>query len=665
LKSLSDGAREFEFETHGYRSTVGDLARLPLPAILSWDPSHFVVLERVSKDSFTVIDPAEGRREVTGEEFEEKFTNFVLTVQRTDRSETIHRPKWTFFKYVWPHIPRSPIRLLLITLFAAGVFALGLVPPLLAKSLYDSADAGGPSGVIFLSLMFLPALGAAYFISNFGRARLTIWLETTMDLSLVGGFLSHLLTLPYSYFLTRRRGDILVRASSTSFVREVLSARLLGAMVDLIFVAGYFLVIAVMYPPYSYAVAALALAQVIVLTVFSPRLRLLSERELAEMSASQSVMLETLNAVETVKSSGLEKESYARWEKSYEKQLNASFARRKLDAVAIGFQSTISYLGPVGLTVLGVSLIAQGEISLGQAVALVSLAAAALGPVTTLGMSVQALQTIRVHIDRLSDVTEEISEDVNTGGLLLGTNFDLDLKDVEFRYGAKGNNILNKVNLHIDHSQHVAIIGASGSGKSTVARSIIGLLRPQVGNVLINGQDVNEYDLIALRRHCGIVTQNAEAVSGTIHSNIVFGREGISIEDVRHALWVANLDEDISKMPLGLNTPVGESGIGLSGGQLQRLSIARSIAGRPSILVLDEATSHLDAVSEQRVVSRLADLGCMRIVIAHRLSTIRQADRIFMMAEGRIEMSGTHNELIETPAYREFFENQLTESERL
>ena len=226
-------------------------------------------------------------------------------------------------------------------------------------------------------------------------------------------------------------------------------------------------------------------------------------------------------------------------------------------------------------------LVIEGQLSVGQAIGLNALAAAALAPVGTLGFSVQALQTVRVHVDRLKDVIDEEAEDNPGRGAHSDLGGAISADGVSFRYGGNAPLSLSEVVLDICPGEFVAVIGPSGSGKSTLARTLVGLLKPSSGLLCFDGRPLDELDLNAVRRQCGVVTQASDAVSGSIHSNVVFGRQGISSNDVVHALKTAALWDDIAAMPLGLETPLGEAGVGLSGGQLQRLAIARAIVSRP------------------------------------------------------------------------------------
>jgi ABC-type bacteriocin/lantibiotic exporter with double-glycine peptidase domain len=269
------------------------------------------------------------------------------------------------------------------------------------------------------------------------------------------------------------------------------------------------------------------------------------------------------------------------------------------------------------------------------------------------------LQTVRVHLARLRDIVDEEPEQTHEDLAPIRFKGRVDLDNVCFRYSTAGPLALDHVSFTLNEGEFVAVVGPSGSGKSTLSRLILGLVDPLTGEIRFDGIPTTGLNLSALRQQCGLVTQMGPMVSGTIATNVKAGREDLTDADVMAALHVAALDKDVARMPLGLSTPLGEGGNGLSGGQMQRLSIARAVAGHPRLIVLDEATSHLDAVTETEVTRRLAELHATRVVIAHRLSTIKDADRIIVLVAGQVEAIGTHHELLQTSqTYRAFVDAQ-------
>ncbi|ANJ25630.1 hypothetical protein ATC03_01485 [Agromyces aureus] len=659
MRQLAEFARSNGFDARAYRvQSAEDLTQVPLPAISPWKRSHFVVVERLDRDSVSIVDPALGRSSVTPEEFWEDFGRAALVLTPNESFVRVPRPPLNFLRFVRPYIPRSPFRIGAIAVLALLLFGLVLVPPAIMQYIFDSVIPGDEPSALGPILFGVALLGVAYLASFLVRSELLLWLETRLDASLMGDFLQHLLALPYKYFQVRQLGDILVRVSSTAYVRDVLSSRLLSLMIDSLFVIGYVFVISLQSTALALVVLVIAAIQIAVVLSATRRAQALTERELAEMSNAQSVLLETVSGIEMVKSTGLEDEALRRWSVDFTKQLQASVGRRRLDNLVSGLLAGVGYLTPVLFLIVASVFVLTREITVGQAVSLNVLAGAALAPIAALGAALQSLLTARVHLERLRDILDEPSEEVGADLPPAEISGAVQVSGVSFAYGSNTSNVLEDVSFDVRPGEFIAIIGPSGSGKSTLARVLVGLLRPTEGTVGFDGTGLGSMNLRSVRKQLGIVTQASDAVSGTLRSNIRFGRLWITDEAVVHAATMAGLAGDISRMPLGLETPLGEAGLGLSGGQLQRLAIARAVAASPRILLMDEATSHLDARTEYEVCRNLATLECTRVVIAHRLSTIVDADRILYLQNGRVELMGRHDELLSEPGYADFFARQ-------
>jgi len=659
LKLLKVCAENNGFQVRAFRAQIADLSELPSPLLLTWVGSHYVVLESLSSQGASIIDPAEGRRIVPFPEFAASYSGVALSLRPSLALEPRKRPRLAFWHFIKPHLPHAGARfggLLALGFLLTGV---GAIPALLTRFVVDSlipaGDADPVAAIAATSAMFL----LAYLSASLLRSELILWLEKRLDASLMAGVLSHLLALPYRYFQQRSSGDLLVRLSSTSYVRDVLSGRLLTMLIDSVFVVAYLVFIAFQSTLYVGLIVALLAVQTATIVAFAAPARRQAEREMTEMSNSQSVLLETIRGVETVKGLGTEDQSYGRWSTSFARQLDASVRRTRLDNTLSNVLDAVSFMTPVALLLLGAVMVVQGRLSLGTMLALNGLAAAALVPVRSIGANMQALQTVRVHLARLRDILDEEAEDTHPSGIAAELRGGITVHDVSFRYGDSSPPVLTHVSCQIAEREFVAIIGPSGSGKSTLARILLGLLTPSEGDVSFDQISIDHLNLKHLRRQCGMVTQESEAVSGSILANIISGRSEVTKEAARGAAHTADLLQDVNDMPMGFDTPLGESGIGLSGGQKQRLAIARAIAGAPKILLLDEATSHLDSPTEQRITENLERLPITRIVIAHRLSTIINADRIVMMRHGTVVLSGSHEELLEHDEYVSFIGDQM------
>ncbi|GAA1161587.1 peptidase domain-containing ABC transporter [Ornithinicoccus hortensis] len=659
LRVLAESARDRGFEAKALRAPIESLGEVTAPFIAHWEGAHYVVVERISGSGVRIIDPAIGRRTLSWAEFDAGYQGVVLQL-RPQQVTPRARERGSFFSFIARYVPRSPSHLGAVVGVSLLLVALGILPPLLTKFVVDQIIPSGDAGVVKILLLGLLCFAVANVGSALARSEFLLWLQTVIDIRMMTHFMRHLLSLPYKYFQLRRGGDLLVRASSTAFIRDLLSGQMLAILIDSGLVMVYLAVIALNSWVIALALVAVGMLQVLLIVSTLGRAKLLAERELIAMGDSQSALLETVGGMESIKSSGADRAAFSRWAVAYRRQLDSSVQRRRLDNVVEAVLSGTRIAAPIAVTLLAASLVIMGQMSMGTMLAVSALSGAALAPIGQLGNSLQAMQTVRVHLDRIKDVLDEEPESVGQGDARPVLKGSIELEDVSFAYAQNAPLALDRVNVSVPAGGRVAVVGYSGSGKSTLARVLTGLLPPTSGNVSMDGHPLQSLDLEWLRSQCGVVTQSPSLLSGDIRANITLADPEATDEDVVLAASLACLHDDIVAMPLGYSTPLGDEGVGLSGGQLQRLALARALVHRPRILVLDEATSHLDARTEQQVFGRLRDLACTQVIVAHRLSTVRDADQIVVLHHGEVVDTGTHEELVRRcPHYADLVAHQM------
>jgi ATP-binding cassette subfamily B protein len=392
---------------------------------------------------------------------------------------------------------------------------------------------------------------------------------------------------------------------------------------------------------------ALGAVQVAVFLLARHRVRELMSQDLESQSRAQSYLVQMLAGIETLKAAGAESRAVEHWSNLFVDQLNVSLGRGRLSAVTESINEALTAAAPLTLVAVGTALVLDGDLTLGSMLSVVAMATGFLGPLRSLVDSALRLQTLGSYVERIDDVLSTDPEQDPTKVVppppLSGR---IEVRGVTFRYSPQTARVLRDVSLSIEPGQNVAIVGRSGSGKSTLAKLMVGLLQPTEGTVLYDGHNLAELDLKALRRRIGVVPQAPYVFAGSIRDNIALVDPGAPSDRIVAAARRACVDEDVAAMPMGYETMVADGGATLSGGQRQRLALARALVSDPSVLVLDEATSSLDARTEQGVIESLTGLRSTRVVIAHRLSTVVNADRIVVVEAGQIVEDGTHTQLI-------------------
>jgi ABC-type bacteriocin/lantibiotic exporter with double-glycine peptidase domain len=516
--------------------------------------------------------------------------------------------------------------------------------------------------------MTLAGLGALALMGGVGLVRLMRgWqmarLQAQIDSRVMHGFMAHMLSLPYRFFQERTNGDLLNRLNSNVNIRQAITSQTLSTILDGSLALGSLVVLIVLAPGIAALAVGVAALQIIITRLSVPRLRELSQQSMMARTNTSSYEVEMLNGMLTLKSSGADQEAFQHWSGLFTQSLNTDYTKRRFSALTEAVAGSLNTLVPIMLLWVGGWLVLSGQYSFGKMLAMNTLAATFISPINSLIGNIQELQMVGIYLDRVRDVLETAPEP--TGTVIPNLRGPIELVNVSFRYDETSPCVVNNVSVVIEPGKKVALVGRTGSGKSTLGRLLLGLHRPTDGEVLIDGLPLDKADLHALRSSVGVVNQEPSIFSGSIRSNIAFNAPFIPLKTVAEAARIAEISEDIERMPMGYDTWLSENGNSLSGGQRQRVSIARALAHGPDVLLFDEATSHLDAVSERKIEQNLSQIPCTRIVIAHRLSTVRDADLILVLDKGAIVERGTHDELIRLGGkYAELVASQGNDSSR-
>ena len=624
-----------------------DFRLVSLPAIVYWECNHFIVVERWSPKYVDVLDPALGRRRLTPAEFDEGFTGLVIMLEPgTEFERQAHQRSFSLWTYLRSLLHmRGIIAQVIGSSLLLQVFGLGL--PLLTEIVIDQVIPIKAS-----NLLLVLGLGALLLILTQGltcllRASLLIYLQTRIDAQMMLNFFERLLSLPYRFFQLRLNGDLLSRMSSNIAIRDLLTSQLISSLLDGSTIIVYLIILIWQSSFIAGMTVAIGALQVGLILITAPAIRRLTLRDLAAQGKTQGYMNEVLSGIATLKAAGAEDRVLERWTNLFFDEMNISVRLSYLlSVVGIGVQ-LLQTLSPLLLLWIGAIQVINGTMPLGIMLALNTLAASFLAPLTSLATSGQKIQTAQAHFERVADVVgaepEQDPQQVQIPPRLMGR---IELMNVGFQYDPHTPPVLKGISVRIRPGQKVALVGRTGSGKSTLGKLLIGLITPTKGYLLYDGMPLQQLNYKEVRKQFGVVLQEAFIFSGSVHENIAFNNPEIGMDQIVSAAQAADIHEDIEKLPMEYETLVSEGGSVFSGGQRQRLALARALANRPAILLLDEATSALDVATERVVERNLNKLSCTQIVIAHRLSTIRNADLILVLHEGRIVEQGTHEFLL-------------------
>lgn len=651
LRGLSGAAESVGFSTRPVKASLNQFAKQSLPAIAHWDGKHYVVVYEIAKKHVIIGDPAIGQKTLTHQAFVKSWTGYVLLLQPTARFKDTKEDKtsfWEFFELLKPH------RVVLAEVLFASILIqiFGLVTPLFTQLILDRV-------VVQRSELTLTAVGLGLLIFSLFRVAMMglrqYLLDHTanrIDLALIVGFIRHTLRLPLSFFESRYVGDIISRVQENRKIQRFLSGEALSILLDLLTV---FIYLGLMFW-YSWQMALLSLAIVppffILALISTPFLQRISREIFGDLNSESSYLIEALTGVRTIKSVAVEQTVRWHWEELLSKAIRTTFSGQVINNSLQIFSNAIEAVVTTGLLWYGAYLVIQNQLTIGQLVAFNMLLGHIIRPFQRLTVLWNELQEVIVSVERINDVLgadpEENLEQKPRQALpmLLG---DIRFDRLTFRYHPDSDiNILENLSFRIKPGQIAAVIGRSGSGKTTLSKLVLGLYPPTEGRILIDGQDLMSLSLQSLRQQVGVVDQDTFLFGSTIRENISLGHPEAGLEAVMEAANMAGADEFIKRLPMGYETQIGEGGGLLSGGQRQRIAIARALLGNPRLLILDEATSHLDTESERIIQTNLTKIlrGRTSIIIAHRLSTIRNADVILVLDRGVLVESGAHQELM-------------------
>lgn len=645
-------------------------SEFPLPAIahvvVNGSLLHYVVIHKITKDQVIVADPGKGIVKYTPEEFFKDWTGVLILLVPSAQFKKGDETKGIFSRFFGLLIPQKK---LIINIFLASLIytILGILGSFYFKFMMDDILPNNLMKTLHIVSVGIILLNVFKILLNAFRSHLLLYLSQKLDISLILGYYNHVLQLPMNFFGTRKVGEIISRFMDASKVRDAISGATLTIMIDtLMAIAGG--IILYSQSAFLFAIAfIMVIAYAIIVFSFNKPIRDINRKQMEDNAQLTSYLVESLNGIETVKTFNAERKVNIETEKKFVKLLKSIFKGGWINNLESSLTGFVASVGGVAILWVGAYSVIKGDMSVGQLLAFNALLAYFLDPIKNLINLQPMMQTAIVASDRLGEILDleieksEAEDKKISPNTLKGT---IEFKGLDFRYGTR-QLVLKNINLKINSGEKIAFVGESGSGKTTLVKLLLNLYKWEKGEILINGYNVKDINMNYLRERIAYISQDIFLFSGTIYENLTLGIEKPDMETVIEAAKMAKAHDFINEMPLRYETMLEENGSNLSGGQKQRLAITRALLKKPDILIMDEATSNLDSITEKAIERTINEHthGITTLIIAHRLSTIKSCDKIYVMYKGEFVESGTHYELMKKKGlYYDLWKEQLPET---
>ncbi|PWX39057.1 ABC transporter [Clostridium perfringens] len=641
IRSMYKLLLELNYDSQVFKvKEANGIKALQLPCILYWKNNHFVVLERITKKGFIIVDPALGRLNLNETEFNDKFSNIAIIAKPNENFKKIKKRQSIWLSYM--NIILKSKKLLFLMMFLSIInYIFTLMLPIITQKVIDNTKSINKQFALGLSIVFF-----TYIITIFLNGKTQVIFKMKLFKNFSEYVYKHLISVPYNFFEKRSYGSLLFSLESLTLVRNLYAEKLVSFFINLGAV-----IILIIYLFLNIPILGITLSLILILVAFllkllTNRILMLNQIEISGLSNIQAIQTELIYSMLNIKIAKIENKIYDSWNKEFLYTLNKTKDRDLAQNYYTTVSTSIQTILPIILLILGIGLYSKGLYSLGQIISYYSIINTVCIYSVSLITTMNYFKLSEQYLERVKDITDQEIE--NNGKKCIGKDFNenIKLENISFRYNKNSETVLKNINMNIPFGKKVAIVGASGSGKSTLGKLILGLYEISEGFIKFGNIDLKDIDKRSLSKLMGIVPQDTYLFNKTIFDNITMNRNDITLEQVKEACVIAQIDKEIESMPMGYNTLISDMGMNISGGQRQRIILARSIVSKPKIILFDEATSSLDSINENNISKYLENLGCTRIIIAHRLSTIVDADIIYVLQNGEIIEQGNHDELI-------------------
>ncbi|PAW94404.1 ABC transporter ATP-binding protein [Mucilaginibacter sp. MD40] len=674
LLGISDAAEKIGFRSLGAKINLQDLNEAELPCILHWRQNHFVVLYKIKKGRYYIADPGSGLVTLIEAEF---LKNWASDTEKQEGIVLLLSPTPYFYEQEneksgavsWGIILRYLVtyrRLVMQLLFGLGIGSLlQLITPFLTQSVVDIGINTRNLNFVYIVIIAQAMLIVGRVSVEFIRSWILLHISTRVNISILTDFLIKLMKLPISFFDTKMTGDIMQRMNDQRRIESFLT----GSTLSTLFSMFNLLIFSVVLAYYNIAIFFVYVVSSILYTgwivAFLKRRRDINYKSFEISAKNQSSIVQLVNGMQEIKLNNCEQQKRWEWEHLQARLFKFNVKSLALSQYQQGGSTLINETTNLLITFLSAKAVIDGQLTLGAMMAVQYIIGQLNAPVQQFLAFIQNFQDAKISLERLNEIHDMDDEEPAEKEFnhTLPASLTISLNNLTFKYPGAGNeSVLQDINLEIPQGKTTAIVGMSGSGKTTILKLLLRFYEPNKGEIKVGGQLLSHIGFKRWRSSCGVVMQDGFIFSDSIERNIAVGDDHPDKDKLRHAIEVANIQDLIDGLPLGLKTKIGAEGNGISQGQRQRLLIARAVYKNPEYIFFDEATNSLDANNERVIMNNMQQFfsGRTVVIVAHRLSTVSNADNIVLLEKGTIIEQGTHTQLTDLRGkYYELVKNQL------
>lgn len=680
MLGISAAAESIGFKSLGAKLTFQELCEAPLPCIVHWNQNHFIVVYKITRFGKNikvhVADPAVRLAVFSPEEFnrswistksggEDKGVALLLEPTPEFYSEPGEKVNRKGFGFLYSYI--KPYKQFVLQLIIGLIFGslIQLILPFLTQNIVDIGINTRNISFIWLVLIAQMVLTLSTSTVNFIRNWILLHLGTRINISLISDFLIKLMRLPVGFFDTKMTGDLMQRIGDHKRIQTYLT----GSSLNILFSFFNILIFGIVLLYYNISIFSIFFIAsglyIFWITLFMKKRRELDYKAFTQNAANQSSVIQLITGMQEIKLNTCEKQKRWEWERIQARLFKISSKGLALGQYQEAGGTLINQFKNIIITVVAANSVIKGDLTLGMMLSVQYIIGQLDSPISQIISFVQQTQDARISLERLAEIHCKDDEEEVGSSLIneIPKDKTIQLKDLYYKYTGSGDDyVLRNINLSIPPGKTTAIVGVSGSGKTTIIKLLLGFYPPSKGLLMLGENNLNTFSMNSWRKKCGVVMQDGFIFSDSIANNIAPGAENIDKQKLGQAVEIANIRDFIESLPLGYNTKIGQEGVGLSQGQKQRILIARAVYKDPQFIFLDEATNALDSNNERTIMENLDDffIGKTVIIVAHRLSTVKNANKIVVLDKGLVIEEGTHQELTAAKgAYFQLVKNQL------